>query len=263
MRPSKPSLTARHVALTRATFERPVIPTGDAEAEMRLYRSLGRPPFPQRRSGTLRMQRRTAFFDHETLRALHRGVSQMVIVAAGYDGRALRFASPAVRWFEVDHPATQSDKRRRLCDAGIDPGDTTFVAVDLTREDLRSALGAAGHHSDVPSLFIVEGLLGYLTREVSAGLLATMRALACEGSRMAVAFPIRPRDASARERLALRIRATVVSLAGEPWLVRFDPDEPDRILESAGWQVARSDRVAGGFVRFEGRQGILAAAEPA
>lgn len=186
----------------------------------------------------------------------------MVIVAAGYDGRALRFASPGVRWFEVDHPATQSDKRRRLSDVGVDPKDITFVAVDLTRDDLQSALSSAGHDHDVPSLFIVEGLLGYLTREASARLLTTTRALACEGSRMAVGFPTRPREAGARERVVLRIRATAVSLAGEPWLVRFDPDEPDRMLDTAGWRIAVSDRGDGGLVRFEGRQGVLVAAEP-
>lgn len=208
------------------------------------------------------MQRRTAFFDREALCALDRGVSQMVIVAAGYDGRALRFASPGVRWFEVDHPATQGDKRRRLAEAGIDPRGISFVAVDLTKDDLQGALARAGHDRDVPSLFIVEGLLGYLTREVSAGLLATIRALACNGSRMAVAFPTRPRDTGAKERIVLRIRSTAVSLVGEPWLVRFGPDEPDRILEAAGWKVAVSDRAGSDLVRFEGRQGVLLAAEP-
>jgi len=263
VRSSKPSVTARHVALTRATFDRPVTPTGDADAEIRLYRSLGSSPFPRRTAETTRMQRRTAFFDSETLRALDHAVAQMVIVAAGYDGRALRFSSPGVRWFEVDHPATQNDKRSRLSDLGIDPRGITFVPVDLTKDDLEDALGRAGHDRSRPSLFLVEGLLGYLSREVSTGLLATTRKLACEGSRMAVAFPTRPRDASTKERVALRIRATAVSMVGEPWLVRFGPDEPDRMLETAGWRVAASDNVGGGLVRFEGRQGVLLAAEPA
>lgn len=32
----------------------------------------------------------------------------------GYDGRALRFGGGATRWFEIDHSATQADKRKRL-----------------------------------------------------------------------------------------------------------------------------------------------------
>lgn len=209
------------------------------------------------------MQRRTAFFDNETVRAVNRGVTQVVVVGAGYDGRALRFASPGVRWFEVDHPLTQSDKRRRLSDAGISAPGVTFVPVDLTKDDLPGRLGCCGHDPGAPSLFVVEGLLGYLSREVSASLLSAIRALACEGSRMAVAFPTRPRDASLKERFALRVRATVVSLAGEPWLVRFAPEEVDRMLETARWRIASSEATASGLVRFEGRQGVLLAAEPA
>jgi len=56
---------------------------------------------------------RTAFFDRVVVSAIDRGVAQVVIGGAGYDGRAFRYAKPGVRWFEVDHPATQADKRAR------------------------------------------------------------------------------------------------------------------------------------------------------
>jgi len=209
------------------------------------------------------LQRRTAFFDDETLGAIHRGTTQIVIVAAGYDGRALRFATPAVRWWEVDHPATQADKRRRLADAGIQAPSITFVPVDLTRDDLVASLADAGHDPALPSLFVVEGLLGYLPRDVSAGLLSSTRAVAAEGSRLAVAFPIVPHDLSISETIALRVRETAVATVGEPRLDRFGPEEPDQLLEAAGWKVSKSDRVPGGLARYEGRQGVLVAAEPA
>ena len=38
------------------------------------------------------------------IHALRSGIDQVVILAAGYDGRALRFHSPGVTFFEVDHP---------------------------------------------------------------------------------------------------------------------------------------------------------------
>src|SRR5256885_1004949 len=57
---------------------------------------------------------RTSFFDRAVTGALDRGVAQVVVGAAGYDGRAFRYAKPGVRWFEVDHPATQRDKLERL-----------------------------------------------------------------------------------------------------------------------------------------------------
>ena len=61
-----------------------------------------------------RLAARTRFFDEQVLAALDRGIRQVVIAGAGYDDRALRFRSPGVRYFELDHPATQADKRRLL-----------------------------------------------------------------------------------------------------------------------------------------------------
>ena len=55
---------------------------------------------------------RTSFFDRTVVSAIDRGVRQVVVGAAGYDGRAFRYAKPGVRWFEVDHPATQRDTNR-------------------------------------------------------------------------------------------------------------------------------------------------------
>src|SRR5260370_26697945 len=60
------------------------------------------------------LEARTRFFDRVVIGAIDRGVRQIVVGAAGYDGRALRYARSGVRWFEVDHPATQRDKRDRL-----------------------------------------------------------------------------------------------------------------------------------------------------
>jgi methyltransferase (TIGR00027 family) len=261
VRETKPSFTARRVAVTRASLVRPEVPTGDADAEVRLYRSLG----GMRVSlGDRQLRRhlgvRTAFFDRETLEAIRGGVRQVVIVGAGYDGRALRFASPDVRWFEVDHPATQADKRARLAAVDAPSEQTTFVAVDLVHDELAAALCAAGLDAARPSLFVVEGLLGYLPRPVTGRLLSHLRQLAGPGSRLAVAFPTRRPDAPRSERLRRRVRGLVVAALGEPWLTRFDTDEPERLLTGAGWATAVDGSKP---VRYQGRNGVLVAAEPA
>jgi hypothetical protein len=51
------------------------------------------------------MRTRTEFVDAETANALSKGIDQIVILGAGYDGRALRFG-PSARWIEVDRPLT-------------------------------------------------------------------------------------------------------------------------------------------------------------
>ena len=78
------------------------------------------------------MAERTRFVDHEVADALGRGLDQVVLLGAGYDGRALRFGGGPARWFEVDRPATQADKRRRLEALGRAPRRTcAFVGLDL------------------------------------------------------------------------------------------------------------------------------------
>src|SRR5207248_8361300 len=107
---------------------------------------------------------RTAFFDRVVVRSLDAGVTQVVIAAAGYDGRALRYAKPGVRWFEVDHPDTQVDKRARLEHLDIDTPHVAFVAADFSVDDVAAGLAAAGHDRSQASLFLCEGVAIYLER---------------------------------------------------------------------------------------------------
>ena len=80
--------------------------------------------------------------------AIDRGVRQVVTGAAGYDGRALRYARPGVRWFEVDHPATQRDKLARLKRLGVAAPGVRFVEADFTRDPVADRLRAAGLDPD-------------------------------------------------------------------------------------------------------------------
>ena len=50
----------------------------------------------------------TKIIDDEISEAFKRGVTQVVILGAGYDTRALRLASDGVKFFEVDQPRVQA-----------------------------------------------------------------------------------------------------------------------------------------------------------
>jgi hypothetical protein len=53
---------------------------------------------------------RTAAIDQSVREAIAGGATQLVILGAGYDGRAWRLPELAgVKVFEVDHPATQGE----------------------------------------------------------------------------------------------------------------------------------------------------------
>jgi methyltransferase (TIGR00027 family) len=114
---------------------------------------------------------------------------QLVILGAGLDGRAWRIDDLAsVEVFEVDHPASQRDKRGRVADLPTHAKSLHFVPVDFTRDDLDGALESAGHQETVPTTWIWEGVVPYLTRtEVDA----TVRVVADRsdrGSRLIVNY---------------------------------------------------------------------------
>lgn len=76
-------------------------------------------------------------------RRCERPVTQIVIVGTGYDGRALRFSQPGVRFFEVDQPVTQQDKRRRIEALGVTSEEITRAAKLLVAEWVAGALTPA------------------------------------------------------------------------------------------------------------------------
>jgi methyltransferase (TIGR00027 family) len=189
------------VAVARAALERSASPTGDPEGDVALASSLAEGvEWPVRDSEherrTLReslgfIRARTVFFDDAVLGAIGRGVTQVVILGAGYDGRALRFRTPGVRFFEVDHPATQIDKLRRLAALGVATTGITFVEADFTEPGLEQRLADAGHRVDEPTEFLLEGVLRYLPEVAVHDLLARVRRRAAAGSELAVSITTR------------------------------------------------------------------------
>ncbi len=240
-----PSLTARGVALARASYDRPSSPTGDPSAERRLADSLAEgidiEALQRRRNsaaargddGFLRfLVLRTRFFDEAVVHALDHGVHHIVILGAGYDARALRFRTPGVRFFEVDHPATQADKRARLDQVGASVDGITFVAADFTEPGL-AALGAAGHDPAQPTQFLCEGVLRYLPEHWFHELLRVPAQLATSGSELAVSISTRdgdPRSGDDERRRALAEQ-------GEPVLTVPPRDVALQWVADAGWTV--------------------------
>jgi methyltransferase (TIGR00027 family) len=244
MRSPRPSVTARRDAAHRARLEgtRPSTPGADLEGERRLSCDV---------SGLLALRAgrrggiggRTRVVDAEVARAIGRGTHQVVLLGAGYDCRALRFGGGAVRWFEVDLPATQADKRRRLDALGIRPSAVSYVALDLVRGDLGAALDAAGQDRDAPSLFVGEGLLAFLTLEATASICETLRARAPAGSVLVADFLVAP-EPGARARTWRAATGALFGVIGEPRHYEFRPGDPEKLMVVTGWRVVHSESTA-------------------
>src|ERR1700761_3788055 len=139
-----PSQTARHVAAHRLEFTRVTVDYGDPDADDALAADVA----AGRQAPASRMHEylagRTAFFDRVVTGAIAGGLRQIVVGGAGYYARALRYAKPGVRWFEVDHPATQRDKLARIERLGIDASGVGFAAADFATDPVATRLRAAG-----------------------------------------------------------------------------------------------------------------------
>ena len=246
--------------MTRAGLARPHTPSGDPGAQRRLCR--GMPPAGAGRLGPSIIAR-TRFVDERVLAAISAGTSQVVIVGAGYDDRALRFRSPGVRFFELDHPATQADKARRLRSlraAKPGSGGPTLAPADFRDDDVAGVLEASGHDAGQPTLFICEGLLVYLDRPTCVRLFGALRARAAAGSELAVSL------ATHREGLdSGQVAAAANSRRGhsrESWLTILPEAAHLELLGRAGWQVSnRVDAAELGTGAEPGRS-LLVTARP-
>ena len=239
------SRTAQGVARARGMMMRPAPASGDAAGEERLNADLAaelavEPPDPDKPSGAGMFEYltgRTQFFDRAVMDAIARGVTQIVIAGAGYDGRALRFRADGVRFFELDLPATQDDKRARLARLDVVSDDITFVPVDLADRDTAARLASAGHDEKRPSLFVCEGLLLYLEQPVVEALFGAFRARAAPGSTLALSLGLRDHGggplATAR-RAAFRRRLVRI---GEPPRTRLTRAEWEGLLAATGWAI--------------------------
>jgi methyltransferase (TIGR00027 family) len=195
MHASLPSPAQRRAAALRLGFDRLAAPAGDPAADEALARDVAgdQPADPDGAAAASAtapspryLQGRTTFLDRVVVNALNRQIAQVVVAGPGYDGRALRYGKPGVRWWEVDPAAVQADKRDRLGRLGIDTSRVTFVARDLDARGLPAALLATGFEPDAPALFICEAGTQGLSRAGLSALLSDLRSLSTPGTRLAI-----------------------------------------------------------------------------
>jgi methyltransferase (TIGR00027 family) len=111
------------------------------------------------------MTARVHHIDALVRREVAAGLDELVILGAGYDTRAHRMCEDlaGVQVFEVDHPATQREKHKRLAKI-LDPRqlEVTYVQADLTHQNLLERLTTHGHQMSARTLFLLSGVAMYL-----------------------------------------------------------------------------------------------------
>lgn len=176
---------------------------------------------------------RTRFFDDWlTAAAADPATAQVVLAPAGMDARAYRLRWPGrVRLFELDRPAVLAVKHDLLGPARP-RADRRPVGVDLTAAGWQADLLAAGYDPDLPSVWLLEGLLYYLPEPDVHRILAGVRALTAPGSRIAADVV----NAAALTLPNMRGLLEVFAGWGCPWL--FGTDEPEALFARHGITAA-------------------------
>ncbi|MBN1176444.1 MAG: SAM-dependent methyltransferase [Dehalococcoidales bacterium] len=201
---------------------------------------------------------RTRLFDEVYGGAIDEVIPQIVILGAGFDTRAWRFArrNRGTRVFELDAPITQQMKRKLLEKKGVDtPGEVTFVPIDFEEDNIAGVLGGAGYRSNLGSLFLWEGVTMYLYERDVVGTLEFIRENSAAGSRVlfdyVLASVLRRENTLYGESSVRRM----VSKGGEKWVFGIEEGTAEAFLVKNGF------RLVGHYTPTELRQKFLTAGD--
>ena len=182
---------------------------------------------------------RSRFAEGRLEEAVNRGITQYVILGAGFDTFAYRqpLWAKSLTIFEVDQPATQAQKRLRLerTDMTIPP-NLIFAGIDFEHESLRDGLLHNGVSFTEPSFFSWLGVTMYLKEDAIDAVLQTIAQFPSE-SEIAFTFS-QPQDSlSDKERSFHSSLSKVVTDVGEPFVSHFTPGAIETKLHQAGFKT--------------------------
>jgi len=162
------------------------------------------------------------------------GGKQLVMVGAGLDTRAYRMGLPAdLRWFELDLPEMFEFKEPVLTSVDATPTcDRRVVPVDL-RTDWAPRLVAAGYETDVPTAWIDEGVIPYLSQDEATRVAATITRLSAPGSEFGT---VRAKVDETQQRYR-ELKRLVATDAEHPAVVRGLGPHAQGWLEQNGWRT--------------------------
>ena len=256
MEKGKPSRTAEFVAAVRAAhllYDRPLLfedplaiqltsATWRVICENRLLHWL----VMKKILGALRplhgqILARSRYAEDQLDKAISAGVRQYVLIGAGLDSFALRRQDviSSLKVYELDHPATQAGKRKRLTQLRIPmPANLEFVPVDLERETIAEALARSSHSSTSPAFFSWLGTTPYLTRDAVLSSLRSIARYATPGSELVFDYRVSEELLSASASKTREKVRKFTARRGEPLKSTFDPCTLREEVSRLGFEVA-------------------------
>ena len=246
----QPSRTALGTAYLRAAHQlldgKPLVLEDDVvlrllgvQARTRILSDVDRYQTPAARALRSHVVLRSRFAEDRLASAVGRGVTQYVILGAGFDTFVLRQPSWAasLRLFELDHPATQGEKRSRLLEAGLVlPENCSLVAIDFEEESLLDCCRRSGVSLLQPTLFAWLGVSMYLEQADVESALRSM-AMFASGSEVVLTFLQPPAIGSTPGSSAASVLAERVARLGEPFRCYFEPHALADACRASGFSM--------------------------
>ena len=194
---------------------------------------------------------RTRFIDDLIEEAATTGAEQYVILGAGYDLRAHRLDLPSsLRVFEVDQAEVQARKRSKLPENLTNSENVTYVSVDFTHQSLAEQLTAAGFDIGKPTVFTLEGVSQYITKEAVSSTIEELATLIqTTSSTFFISYVDELLDKDPEACFgkgypnAVKRAETIKSLSakvGEPWISFYTAEEIASLLSRNGFSVKKN-----------------------
>jgi methyltransferase (TIGR00027 family) len=180
---------------------------------------------------------RAGILDREVAQAVGEGLQQIVILGAGLDTRAHRLA--ALRdadVYELDFPSTQGEKQTaaaslpRLCRT------LRYVPIDFERDEIGTRLASSDHNPAVPSLWLLEGVVPYLSLSAIERLLDQVSKASAQGSLLLLTYVP---DGTLWMELAKPVLRVMLAIAGEPMQTPLSSSAMHELLTARGLRVLR------------------------
>ena len=191
---------------------------------------------------------RTKFIDELIEKSAVNGTEQYVILGAGYDSRAHRLELPSsLKIFEVDQPEVSDNKLAKLPKQLPNSDNVTYVNIDFSYQSLTEQLIGAGFDQKKSTIFTLEGVSQYITKEAVSSTIKELASLtrdtnsiffmsyvdelldknpeACFGE----GYPNPAKKASLIKGLSAKV--------GEPWISFYNGAEIEDLLSQNGYSI--------------------------
>ena len=198
---------------------------------------------------------RTRFIDDLIEKTTLDKVEQYVILGAGYDSRAHRLKLPSgLKIFEVDQPEVQEIKRSKLPDEIANAENVTYVSIDFNYQSLKEQLLNAGFDQSKSTIFTLEGVSQYITREALNSTLSELALLTPNSNAtffMSYVNKLFMEDPEAcfgmgysKPEKAVKFITNGAAKVGEPWISFYSSREIEDLLSQNSFTLIENKTLA-------------------